>query len=406
MIRDLEIILGITGSIAAYKGVILARELVRQGANVHVVMTANAKEFITPLTFQTVTGNPVTSEMFELLTGSEIGHISLADRARITVVAPATGNILGKVANGLADDFLSTMIMATKVPVLFAPAMNTVMWSSPAVQSNVRRLVAAGYNFMDPESGELACGVMGQGKMADPMRIIEKIKAVLTPNDMEGEHVLVTAGPTVEHIDPVRFVSNHSSGKMGYALALSAIRRGAKVTLVSGPTLLSPPVGATTINVGSAEEMANAVLEVAPTASVIIKAAAVADWRPTARAAAKIKKAESGVPPLELEETRDILKTLGERKPEGQTLVGFAAETNNIEENAKIKMVSKKLDIIVANDVTRKDAGFHADTNAVKVMTSDDKHIGIPLMEKEKVADRVLDAIVKYRRRMKAAKHS
>ncbi|TLN05578.1 bifunctional phosphopantothenoylcysteine decarboxylase/phosphopantothenate--cysteine ligase CoaBC [bacterium] len=275
MVKHMEIILGVTGSIAAYKAVYLARELVRQGANVHVVMTKNATEFVTPLTFQTVTGNPVTTQMFELFSGSEIGHIALADRAHITVVAPATANILGKVANGLADDFLSTMVMATKVPVLFAPAMNTVMWSSPAVQHNVTKLRESGYHFMEPESGELACGVVGQGKMAEPSHIIEKIKIVLSQKDLIGEEVLVTAGPTLEMIDPVRYVSNHSSGKMGYALARAAIRRGAKVTLVTGPTLLDFPVGAKVIKIKSAHEMHEAVLRKSKTASVVIKAAAV-----------------------------------------------------------------------------------------------------------------------------------
>lgn len=402
MLNDLEIILGVTGSIAAYKAVILARELNQCGANVHVVMTKHATEFVTPLTFQTVTGNPVTMDMFELLAGSEIGHVSLADRAHITVVAPATANILGKVANGLADDFLSTMIMATRVPVLFAPAMNSVMWESKAVRHNVQLLTESGYHFMDPETGELACGVTGQGKMADPQRIIERIKGVLSPKDLTGEHILVTAGPTVEQIDPVRFVSNHSSGKMGYALARSAIRRGARVTLISGPTLLQPPVGARTVQIKSAEEMYEAVLRESPSASIIIKAAAVCDWRPTSMAAEKIKKMERGVPPLELEPTPDILKALGERKTKEQILVGFAAETEKIEENALLKMNSKGLDLIVANDVSSPESGFHVDVNAVKILTSDNHSISVPLMEKDRVADRVMDAIVKYRRRVSA----
>jgi phosphopantothenoylcysteine decarboxylase/phosphopantothenate--cysteine ligase len=363
-------------------------------------MTKNAMNFVTPLTFQTVTGNPVTHDMFELLSGSEIGHVSLADRAHLTVVAPATANILGKVANGLADDFLSTMIMATKVPVLFAPAMNSVMWESPAVRANIHRLKASGCHFVDPETGELACGVTGQGKMADPERIIEAMEAVLTPNDLEGEHVLVTAGPTVEPIDPVRFVSNHSSGKMGYALARAAVRRGARVTLVAGPTLLGDPWGVRTVHVQTAQEMCDAVVREAPGASLVIKAAAVCDWRPTRSAGEKIKKTAGGIPSLELEETPDILLKLGEAKPEGQVLVGFAAETQDVEANARRKLAQKHLDLIVANNVTQPGAGFHHDTNAVHIFTADGKSLGVPLMSKERVADRVLDAAVKYRKRV------
>jgi phosphopantothenoylcysteine decarboxylase/phosphopantothenate--cysteine ligase len=399
MIRDLEIILGVTGSIAVYKAVYLCRELIRRGANVHVVMTKNAMNFVTPLTFQTVTGNPVTVEMFELFQGSKIGHISLADRAHITVVAPATANILSKVANGLADDFLSTMILATKVPVLFAPAMNSVMWGNPAVCNNVRRLTETGYHFVEPATGELACGVTGQGKMAEPHHIMERIEAVLSPKDLAGEHVLVTAGPTVEPIDPVRFVSNHSSGKMGYALALAAIRRGANVTLVSGPTLLAAPVGARMIHVQTAEEMYRAVMREAPSASVVIKAAAVCDWRPSASAAEKIKKEAGQVPSLELEPTIDILNEIGKNKLAGQIFVGFAAETENLEENARRKLTGKNLDMIVANDVTQPGAGFHTDTNAVKIITADDHVIAIPLMPKDRVADRVLDTVTRYRKR-------
>lgn len=395
MIRDREIILGVTGSIAAYKAVYLARELIKRGANVHVVATANAMNFVTPLTFQTVTGNPVTNDMFELLYGSQIGHVSLADRAHITVVAPATANIIGKVANGLADDFLSTMIMATKVPVLFAPAMNTVMWESPAVRRNVAMLKEAGYHFVEPAYGELACKATGQGKMEEPETIIECIEDVLSPKDLAGKKVLVTAGPTLEPIDPVRFVSNHSSGKMGYAIAKAAARRGATVTLISGPTLLPRPVRARYIGVTTAEEMYHAVVKEAPECDVVIKAAAVCDWRPTESAHTKIKKGADFVPSLDLEPTRDILAELGRVKPAGQYLVGFAAETDNVEKNAKEKLARKNLDMIVANDVTAPGAGFNHDTNAVKIITRDGKIAGIPLMDKDKVADRVLDAIAK-----------
>jgi phosphopantothenoylcysteine decarboxylase/phosphopantothenate--cysteine ligase len=400
MIKGLEITLGVTGSIAVYKAVYLCRELIKRGANVHTVMTKNAINFVNPLTFQTVTGNPVTIEMFELLTGSEIGHISLADRAHITVVAPATANIMGKVANGLADDFLSTMIMATKVPVLFAPAMNSVMWESPAMQNNLKHLVGSGYHFVAPETGELACGVTGQGKMAEPQQIVESIEAVLTPNELKGLKVLITAGPTVEPIDPVRFVSNHSSGKMGYALARAAVRHGAaEVKLISGPTNLPSPVGGQTIRVETAEEMYNATLAHFDDADIIIKAAAVCDWRPSSSAAEKIKKDGNEPPALELEATSDILAELGRRKRKDQLLVGFAAETENIEENAKVKLQKKKLDLIVANDVTQPGAGFHSDTNAVKVISIDGKIAGVPMMEKNRVADRIIEALLRYRKR-------
>lgn len=403
MISGLEIILGVTGGIAAYKSVYMCREMTRRGANVHVVMTKSAAEFVTPLTFQTISGNPVTQDLFELFSGSEIGHISLADRAHILVVAPATANILGKVANGLADDFLSTMIMATKVPVLFAPAMNSVMWDSPAVGRNVNILKEAGYHFISPIDGELACGVEGKGKMAEPQTIIEAIETVVTPKDMVGEKILVTAGPTVEPIDPVRFVSNHSSGKMGYALARCAVRRGAEVTLVSGPTLLSPPVGAKTIQVRTAEEMYEAVMGEVARATVVIKAAAVCDWRPTESAACKIKKEVEGVPPLELEATRDILKAIGKQKKKGQLVVGFAAETADMENNALAKLREKKLDMIVANDVLNPGIGFHSENNAVTIYTADGRRVGVPLMPKEKVADRVLAKIAKVKKRLQKA---
>ncbi len=403
MIKGLEITLGVTGSIAVYKAVYLCRELIKRGANVHTVMTKSAINFVNPLTFQTVTGNPVTFEMFELLTGSEIGHVSLADRAHITVVAPATANIMGKVANGLADDFLSTMIMATKVPVLFAPAMNSVMWESPAMRNNLKRLAESGYHFVEPETGELACGVTGQGKMAEPQQIVESIEAVLTPNALKGLRVLITAGPTVEPIDPVRFISNHSSGKMGYALARAAVRHGAaQVKLISGPTNLPSPVGSDTIQVETAEQMYNATLAHFDEADIIIKTAAVCDWRPSSSAAEKIKKKDNAPPALELEATSDILSELGRRKRDGQLLVGFAAETENIEENARIKLKRKKLDLIVANDVTQPGAGFHSDTNAVKVISTDGKIAGIPLMDKNRVADRIIEALLRYRKRNKA----
>ena len=398
MLRNREIILGVTGGIAAYKSVYLCRELTKRGANVHVVMTKNAMEFVTPLTFQTISGNTVTHEMFELFQGSEIGHVTLADRAHVLVVAPATANVLGKVANGLADDFLSTMIMATRVPVLFAPAMNVVMWDSTAVQRNVGILRQAGYHFVEPCEGELACKVQGRGKMASPEEIIEAVESLLSSKDFEGETVLVTAGPTLEPIDPVRFLSNHSSGKMGYALARAAVRRGARVVLVSGPANLPDPSHARVVRVTTASEMREAVLREADGATVIIKAAAVCDWRPAAAAAEKIKKRGRAAPALNLEANPDILRELGERKRPDQTLVGFAAETTDLAANARAKLEEKRLDMIVANDVTAQGAGFHVDTNAVRIFTADGKEVGVPLMEKDRVADRVLDMVKRLRR--------
>ncbi len=398
MLRGREILLGITGGIAAYKSVLLCRELSRRGANVHVVMTKNAMNFVTPLTFQTISGNPVTHELFELFSGSEIGHVSLADRAHALVVAPATANILGKVANGLADDFLSTMIMASRVPVLFAPAMNVVMWDSPAVQRNLAVLKQAGHHFVGPAAGELACGVEGRGKMADPEQIVEALEMVLTPDDLAGERVLITAGPTIEPIDPVRFVSNHSSGKMGYALARAARRRGAEVRLVSGPTALADPVGVAVTRVETAVEMREAVLREAPWATVIVKAAAVCDWRPAEAAAAKIKKRGGAPPALDLEPNPDILEELGRTKRPDQILVGFAAETGDLETHAKAKLVAKRLDAIVANDVTADDSGFHSETNAVRMFTADGREVGVPLMHKDRVADRVLGLVAKLRK--------
>jgi phosphopantothenoylcysteine decarboxylase/phosphopantothenate--cysteine ligase len=289
------------------------------------------------------------------------------------------------------------------VPVLFAPAMNSVMWESPAMRNNLKRLAESGYHFVEPETGELACGVTGQGKMAEPQQIVESIEAVLTPNALEGLRVLITAGPTVEPIDPVRFISNHSSGKMGYALARAAVRHGAaQVKLISGPTNLPSPVGSDTIQVETAEQMYNATLAHFDEADIIIKTAAVCDWRPSSSAAEKIKKEDNAPPALELEATSDILSELGRRKRDGQLLVGFAAETENIEENARIKLKRKKLDLIVANDVTQPGAGFHSDTNAVKIISTDGKIAGIPLMDKNRVADRIIEALLRYRKRNKA----
>ncbi|MBP1730685.1 MAG: phosphopantothenoylcysteine decarboxylase, partial [Deltaproteobacteria bacterium] len=315
MVRDKQIIVGITGGIAAYKAAELVRTLAKKGAHVHVVMTKHAMEFVTPLTFQTLSGNPVTHEMFELLAGSKIGHIALSDLADQMVIAPATANILGKVANGIADDFLSTMIMATKVPVLFVPAMNTKMWESQIVQGNIDKLRANGYEFIEPESGDLACGWEGKGRMPPVEDIVERMEDIFTVKDLVGERIMVTAGPTQEFIDPVRCITNRSSGKMGYALAKIARRRGAEVILITGRTDQPRPAGVRVIDIVTATEMRNAVMEHQERCTVIIKAAAVADFRCKALNCHKIKKrpGEEEIS-LELDRNPDILGELGKIK--------------------------------------------------------------------------------------------
>ncbi len=396
MLNGQKVVLGITGGIAAYKAAELVRELVKAGAEVHVVMTRSAQAFVTPLTFQTLSGNPVITELFSLIEESEIGHISLADRAEILVIAPATANIIGKIAAGIADDMLTTIVMATKAPVLLAPAMNVHMWENPICQENISRLKTRGYHFIDPESGELACGYEGQGRLAEIPQILETIRSILSPKDFSGETVLVTAGPTEESIDPVRFITNHSSGKMGFALALAARRRGAETVLVSGPTSLPRPSGMKYISVRSASEMREAVLEHMSRASILFMAAAVADYRAKNAVPAKIKKADAAMN-LELVRNPDILQEAGQRK--GHCfLVGFAAETGDLLKNARAKLEKKNLDLIVANDVTLPGAGFAGDTNIVKLLDRSGKIEELPLMSKEELADKILDRVLQMKR--------
>lgn len=397
MLKDKTILLGVTGGIAAYKAVELLRLFVKAGAEVFVVMTESAREFVTPLTFQTLSGNPVHTELFNLYQEREIGHISLADRADLVVVAPATANLIGKVANGLADDLLSTALMATKAPVLFVPAMNVNMFENPVYQMNQKKLEGLGYRFLEPATGFLACGWEGKGKMPEPTRIFEETLALLTPQDLAGETVLVTAGPTREELDPVRYLSNYSSGKMGYAIARAARRRGARVILVSGPTALAAPAGVELVSVVSARRMREAVLERLEEATVVIKAAAVADYRPAMRAEQKIKKGLEGSLILPLEKNPDILAELGKLKG-NRLLVGFAAETVDLLENARKKLTEKNLDLIVANDVSRDDAGFDVDTNAVRLLYRDGSGEELPLLGKDEVADQLLDRIARLLR--------
>ena len=400
MLMGKEILLGVTGGIAAYKAVELLREMTKRGANVHVIMTENAKRFVTPLTFQTLSGNPVLHEMFRLLEGSKIGHVAMSDIADLMVIAPATANILGKIANGIADDLLSTMVMAMDVPVLFAPSMNVKMWKSSFVQYNVERLKAYGYHFVGPSEGDLACGSKGRGRLAEVPEILEKIEDIFTEKDFKGKRVLVTAGPTLEPLDPVRYLTNRSTGKMGFALAKMARRRGAEVLLITGPNYLTLPRNdIRIITVSSAREMYEAVMDNFEDYHVIIKAAAVADFRPKDTLAEKIKKAD-GTYLLELEQNPDILKELGKKKGE-RILVGFAAETSSLMEHAEAKLREKNLDLIVANDVTQPGAGFGVDTNIVRIIDSRGKVRNLPLLTKDEVADIVLDQVLKIIKKRK-----
>jgi phosphopantothenoylcysteine decarboxylase/phosphopantothenate--cysteine ligase len=400
MLKGKEIVLGVTGGIAAYKAAEFVRLLVKEEAHVHVVMTKNGQEFITPLTFQTLSGNPVVTDLFTLVEDEKIGHIALADLASLVVILPATANIIGKIANGIADDFLSTMVMATKAPVLFVPSMNVNMWENKVLQNNIQRLLEAGYFVMEPGEGELACHWYGKGRLAELSEVMEKIEDLLSPKDLKGEKILITGGPTQEAIDPVRFITNHSSGKMGYALAKVARRRGAEVILVTGPTSL--PMSRRDIKVFSirtAEEMREAVLSHMDGCSVVIKAAAVSDYRPKEVSQKKLKKADS-LTPLELEKTKDILKEIGEKKGD-RILVGFAAETDDLVANARKKMIEKKLDFIVVNDVTQPGAGFGLDTNQVKILYPSGEVKDLPLMSKEEVSQTILDDVIKILRQKK-----
>ena len=395
MLQGKEILLGVSGGIAAYKSVLLLRELTKQGANVNVIMTKSATEFVGPLTFQTLSGNPVTTDIFTLFASSEIGHVALASRADLLVIAPATANIIGKIANGIADDFLSTMVMATRVPVLFAPAMNTNMWASQVVQKNITNLKEMSYHFMDPAEGELACGVVGRGKLADIDAIMDAIKALLSPNDLKGEKILVSAGPTEEAIDPARCLTNRSSGKMGYNLAAVARRRGAEVILVAGPSAELEAWGIKVVQCNTAIEMANAIDDNLEGVTSVIMAAAVADFRPAQQAAEKIKR--NGNYCLELEPNPDILVGLGQR-PDKPFLVGFAAETSQLLDHAQEKIQRKNLDMIVANDVTAPGAGFGVNTNIIKIIDRDGQMTDFPLMSKEKVAGVILDHMIKLKK--------
>ena len=393
MLNNKKIVLGVCGGIAVYKAVELLRLLVKAGADVTVVMTRNAQEFVTPLTFQSLSGNPVHSELFNLYQEKTIGHISLADAADLFIVAPATANVIGKVNAGIADDLLTTAIMATTAPVLFAPAMNVNMYQNPVYQRNEAALRQLGYHFIDPATGELACGYSGKGKLAAVEDIVAAARAALSPQDLAGKTVLVSAGPTRENIDPVRYVSNYSSGKMGYAVAAAARRRGARVVLVSGPVALSAPWGVELVAVASAAQMYDAVMQALPQADVVIKAAAVADYRPAQAAEQKIKK-NSDQMSLALERNADILAAVGQNKGE-RVVVGFAAESEKLLEHAADKLRRKNLDMIVANDITASGAGFDVDTNIVNFIYADGRVEKLAQMSKDAVADNLLERVVR-----------
>jgi phosphopantothenoylcysteine decarboxylase/phosphopantothenate--cysteine ligase len=386
-----EIVLGVTGGIAAYKACEIIRELRKEGANVVVVLTASGSQFITPLTLQTLSKNPVHTDMFNLISESEIGHIALAQRAHLLLIAPATANTIGKIRNGIADDLLTTVAMATAAPILLAPAMNSQMYASPAVRENIEVLVERGVTIVDPDEGELACGTTGPGRLADTGKILEMARILLADKILEGKKVVVGAGPTAEDIDPVRFLTNRASGKMGFAMAAVARRLGAEVTLVTGPSRLPDPPFLKVERVRSAREMMNAVVAAAENADAVVMAAAVADFRPESASTRKIKKGEIQGK-IDLVPTDDILDTLG-RSKRNRVLVGFAAETNDIEDNAREKMRRKNLDAIVANDVSRSDIGFDSDSNEVRVYFSDGTALDMATAAKEAIATAVWRAV-------------
>ena len=392
-----NIVVGVTGGIAAYKTVEVVSRLSKLGMNVDVIMTRNAKEFVTPLTFETVSHNPVTTDTFVREKSWEVGHIALAQKADLFVVAPATANLMAKMALGIADDMLSTTLLATRAPVLLAPAMNTGMWTAEATQENLRTLLRRGVRTVGPDSGLLACGDVGAGRMSEPEEIVRAVESLLgSKHDFEGLHVLVTAGPTRERLDPVRFMSNDSSGKMGYALAECARDRGATVTLISGPTALPAPANVALVPVETTRDLLDAMLRLCDTQDVILQAAAPADYRFANPSDQKLKKQDGAPLTLELTENPDVAQAVAARKHPGQTLVGFAAETRDTLANARAKRQKKSLDMIVANDVTAEGAGFGVDTNIATLITAQDE-IPCPLMQKRELASRILDEVLKLR---------
>ncbi len=394
ILQNKYVLLGITGGIAAYKAVELLRLLKKAGAYVTVIMTESAKKFVGITTFEVLSENPVLSDLY-FDTDASVKHIELAKKADAAIIAPATANTIGKLANGLADNALTTTLLAVTCPVMVCPSMNSDMYQNIRVQRNLDILEKDGWHILDPDSGVLACKTTGAGRLPEPWFIFDRIEAMLTRKDMKGKRVLISAGPTVEAIDPVRYVSNHSSGKMGYAVARAAEKRGAVVTLVSGPVHLDSPVGVTRINVESCDEMAVQMLSRLGEVDIIIKVAAVADYKPIDPKSSKIKKKDGHSElTLNMVENLDILKLIGEKKTKNQFLVGFAAETDDLEKNAVLKIKKKNLDMIAANIVGADDSGFKADTNKVKLIFRDGSFSDIPLMKKNEVADILIDHII------------
>lgn len=393
MLKGKTVLLGITGSIAAYKIAYLASALHKLHADVHVLMTENATNFINPITFETLTGNKCLVDTFDRNFQFQVEHVSIAKKADVVMIAPASANVIGKLANGLADDMLTTTVMACRCQKILAPAMNTAMYENPVVQDNIRKLQTYGYKVITPASGYLACGDTGAGKMPEPETLLEYIlKEAAFQKDLAGKKLLVTAGPTQEAIDPVRCLTNHSSGKMGYAIAKMAMLRGAEVTLVSGPTAIEPPLFVKVVPVTSARDMFEAVTGLSDEQDIIIKAAAVADYRPKQVSEDKVKKKDDQAS-IELERTDDILKYLGQHKKQGQFLCGFSMETRDMLRNSRAKLEKKNLDMVAANNLKVEGAGFQGDTNVLTLITQDEE-VSLPLMSKEDAALKILDKIL------------
>ena len=393
MLKGKTVLLGITGSIAAYKIAYLASALHKLHADVHVLMTENATNFINPITFETLTGNKCLVDTFDRNFQFQVEHVSIAKKADVVMIAPASANVIGKLANGLADDMLTTTVMACRCQKILAPAMNTAMYENPVVQDNIRKLQTYGYEVITPASGYLACGDTGAGKMPEPETLLEYIlKEAAFQKDLAGKKLLVTAGPTQEAIDPVRCLTNHSSGKMGYAIAKMAMLRGAEVTLVSGPTAIEPPLFVKVLPVTSARDMFEAVTGLSDEQDIIIKAAAVADYRPKQVSEDKVKKKDDQAS-IELERTDDILKYLGQHKKQGQFLCGFSMETRDMLRNSRAKLEKKNLDMVAANNLKVEGAGFQGDTNVLTLITQDEE-VSLPLMSKEDAALKILDKIL------------
>ena len=394
MLKEKTVLLGVTGGIAAYKAAALASALVKLHANVEVIMTKNATEFITPLTFEELTGHRCMVDTFDRNFQHQVEHISLAQRTDLMIVAPATANVCAKLAHGIADDMLTTTALACRCPKLIAPAMNTNMYENPVTQDNLTLLRRYGWEVIEPNSGRLACGAVGKGKLPEPEELVQHIlRRIALPKDLIGKQVLVTAGPTQEALDPVRYLTNHSTGKMGYAIAKMAMLRGAEVTLITGPAAITPPPFVKVISITSAREMFDAVAAEAPTADFIFKAAAVADYTPAQYCDEKLKKKDGNLA-IPLERTKDILKYLGENRRSGQVICGFSMETQDMVENSRKKLSSKNVNMICANNLKQAGAGFGVDTNVITLITATDT-IELPLLSKEEVASAIIDHVIK-----------